>query len=111
MSATKLSAADLASLRDESDARRDAIINSATEQIRALLETHFRDIGKAAESSFLGDENQAEPVAKVSVKIEFPVLSRSAKVVVKFGWSATYKDESEEEVDPDQAKLGLEEKQ
>jgi len=111
MSATKLSAADLASLRDESDARRDAIINSATEQIRSLLETHFRDVCQAAEASFIGDEKQTEPMAKVAIKVEFPVLSRSAEVAVKIGWSANYKDESKEEIDLDQTKLGLEEKQ
>ena len=105
-----LSAADLAALRDESDLRRNAIINSACEQMRALLETHFRDVCAAAEASFIGDEKQTEPMAKVAVKVEFPVLSQSATVSVKIGWSASYKDESEETVDPLQAKLGLEEK-
>jgi hypothetical protein len=90
-----------------SDIRRDAIINSATEQIRALLETHFRDIGKAAEQSFEGDEKQTEPTAKVAVAVEWPVLSQAAKVAVKIAWSVRYKDESDEEVDPLQSKLGL----
>lgn len=89
------------------DVRRDAIINSAVEQIRGLLETHFRDIARAAEASFQGDETQTEPIAKVSLSVEWPVLAQAAKVLVKVGWSVRYKDESEEEVDPLQSKLGL----
>lgn len=92
---------------NDHEIRRDAIIASATEQIRGLLETHFRDINRAAEQSFQGDENQEEPTAKVSVSIEWPVLAQAAKVAVKLGWSVRFKDESEEEVDPLQSKLGL----
>jgi hypothetical protein len=87
--------------------RRDAIINSATEQVRSLLETHFRDIAKSAEVGFVGDENQTEPVCKVKLSVEWPTLSQAAKVSVKIGWSVQFRDESEEEVDPLQSKLGL----
>lgn len=89
------------------DVRRDAIVNSACEQIRALMESHFRDIQKAAEDSFIGDDAKTEPVCVVSVKIEFGALAAATKVAVKLGWSARYADESEEEVDPLQSKLGL----
>jgi hypothetical protein len=87
--------------------RKDAIINSATEQVRSLLETHFRDIAKSAEVGFVGDENQTEPVCKVKLAVEWPTLSQAAKVGVKIGWSVQFRDESEEEVDPLQSKLGL----
>jgi len=93
---------------DDGDVRRDAIVNSACEQVRALLETHFRDIGKAAEDSFTGDETQTEPEAKVTVGIGWPVLSQAAKVAVKIAWSVRYTDETEEEVDPLQSKLDIE---
>lgn len=93
--------------QNDNEMRRDAIINSATEQVRSLLETHFRDISKSAEVGFVGDENQTEPVCKVKLAVEWPTLSQAAKVAVKIGWSVQFKDESEEEVDPLQSKLGL----
>ena len=94
-------------MSNDHELRRDAIITSATEQIRGMLETHFREIVKAAEDSFVGDEKQTEPMAKVSVAIEWPALSKAAKVAVKLSWSVRYKDESEEELDPLQRKLWL----
>jgi hypothetical protein len=94
-------------MSNDHEIRRDAIIASAAEQIRAMLETHFREITKAADESSAGDEKQTEPSAKVAVAIEWPALSQSAKVSVKLSWSVRYKDESEEEVDPLQSKLGL----
>lgn len=94
-------------MSNDYDLRKQAIINSACEQLRGLLESHFRDINKSAEQSFTGDEAQAEPVSKVTVSVEWPVLAQAAKVIVKVGWSVRFKDESEEEVDPLQSKLGL----
>lgn len=94
---------------NESDAavKRDAIINSATEQIRSLLETHFRDVVRAAESSFQGDDTKSEPVAKVNFKVKWGALAASPKVAVRVGFGACYKDESEQEIDPLQAKLPI----
>jgi len=85
--------------------KRDAVVNSAVEQIRSLLETHYREIAKAADDSFVGDENQSEPKAKARFAVEWDALSNAPTVAVKVGWSVSYKDESEEVVDPLQAKL------
>lgn len=87
--------------------RRDAIIASAVEQARGLIETHFHAISKSSEAGFVGDETQSEPMAKVALRIEWPVLAQAAKVTVRIGWSVQFRDESEEEVDPLQSKLGL----
>ncbi len=86
---------------------KTAVINSATEQLRGLLESNYDAIRKAASDSFVDDESQAEPVAKVSASIEWDALAQAPTVVVKLGWSARFKDESEQEVDPLQSKLGL----
>jgi hypothetical protein len=88
---------------------RDAIIASATEQFRGLFETHFPSICKAATESFIDDEDKTEPVAKVSAAIEWDALAQAPTVIVRLGWSARFKDESEQEVDPLQSKLGIEE--
>lgn len=86
---------------------KDAIITSATEQFRALIETNFAAISKAANDSFTDDENQSEPRAKASVAVEWDALANAPRVSVKIGWSAKFKDESEQEVDPLQAKLEI----
>jgi len=87
--------------------KNQAVINNATEQFRSLLETHFIAIVRAAEESFVDDENQTEPKAKASFALEWDALSLAPKVVVKIGWSVRYKDETEAMVDPLQSKLGL----
>jgi hypothetical protein len=94
----------------DSDIRREAIINAAVEQVRALLETHFRDVTKAACDSFVGDDNTTEPVASASVSVKWSALAAAPKIAVKIGWSVKYSDESETEIeiDPLQSKLGLE---
>jgi hypothetical protein len=86
---------------------KTAVINSATEQLRGLLESNYDKIRKAADDSFVDDEGKAEPVAKVSAAIEWDALAQAPTVIVKLGWSARFKDESEQEVDPLQSKLGL----
>ena len=86
---------------------KTAVINSATEQLRGLLESNYDKIRKAADDSFVDDEGKAEPVAKVSAAIEWDALAQAPTVIVRLGWSARFKDESEEEVDPLQSKLGL----
>lgn len=86
---------------------RDAIIASATEQFRGLFETHFASIAKAATETFIDDGEQTEPRAKVTVSIEFDALAQAPTVMVRLGWSARYKDESEQTVDPLQSKLGI----
>jgi hypothetical protein len=88
--------------------RREAIINSACEQFRALLDSHFNDAAKAANDSFTGDDTKAEPKAKISASVKWDALSTSPRVAVKIAFGARYKDESEEELDPLQAKLGIE---
>ena len=87
--------------------KNQAVINNATEQFRSLLETHFIAIARAAEESFVEEENQTEPKAKASFALEWDALSLAPKVVVKIGWSVRYKDETESMVDPLQSKLGL----
>jgi hypothetical protein len=87
--------------------KNQAVINNATEQFRSLLETHFIAIARAAEESFMEEENQTEPKAKASFALEWDALSLAPKVVVKIGWSVRYKDETESMVDPLQSKLGL----
>ena len=87
--------------------KNQAVINNATEQFRSLLETHFVAIARAAEDSFIEEENQTEPKAKASFALEWDALSLAPKVVVKIGWSVRYKDETEAMVDPLQSKLGL----
>ena len=88
---------------------KTAVLNSAAEQLRGLLESNYDAIRKAASDSFVDDESQAEPVAKVSVAIEWDAMAEAPTVIVKLGWSARFKDESEATVDPLQSKLGLEE--
>ena len=87
--------------------KNQAVINNATEQFRSLLETHFIAIARAAEESFVEEENQTEPKAKASFALEWDALSLAPRVVVKIGWSVRYKDETEAMVDPLQSKLGL----
>lgn len=86
---------------------REAVIKSATEQFRSLLETHFVSISKAANDSFVDDENQSEPKAKATFAVEFDAIGNAPVVSVKVGWSARFRDESEQEVDPLQSKLSL----
>ena len=88
--------------------RREAILNSACEQVRALLETNFNAIAKAADDSFTGDDNQKEPIAQATVSVKWSALAAAPKIAVKIGWSVKYSDESETEIDPLQTKLGLE---
>ena len=87
--------------------KNQAVINNATEQFRSLLETHFIAIARAAEESYVEEENQTEPKAKASFALEWDALSLAPKVVVKIGWSVRYRDETEAMVDPLQSKLGL----
>jgi hypothetical protein len=87
--------------------KNQAVINNATEQFRSLLETHFIAIARAAEESFVEEENQTEPKAKASFALEWDALSLAPKVVVKIGWSVRYKDETEAMVDPLQQKLDI----
>jgi hypothetical protein len=86
---------------------RNAVINSATEQLRGLLESNYDVIRKAADESFIEEESKSEPKAKVSVSIEWDALAQAPTVQVKLGWSARYKDESEQTVDPLQSKLEI----
>ena len=46
---------------NDNDTKQTAIINAATEQFRALLETNFRSIAKAAQDGFIEDEDATEP--------------------------------------------------
>jgi hypothetical protein len=91
------------------DEIKTAVINSAAEQLRGLLESNYDKIRKAADDSFVDDEGKTDPVAKVSAAIEWDALAEAPTVTVKLGWSARFKDESEATVDPLQAKLGIEE--
>lgn len=95
-------------MNTDNETKTIAVINSATEQFRSLLETHFNSIGKAAQDSFIEDENQTEPKAKVTFAVEWDALAMAPKVSVKIGWSVRFKDESEAEIDPLQSKLELE---
>ena len=96
-------------MSNDNDTKGQAIINAATEQFRALLETNFRSIAKAAQDGFIEDEDQTEPKAKASFTVEWDSLAQAPKVGVKIAWSVRFKDESETEIDPLQSKLGLEE--
>ena len=93
---------------NENDTKQTAIINAATEQFRALLETNFRSIAKAAQDGFIEDEDATEPKAKATFAVEWDALAMAPKVGVKIAWSVRFKDESETEIDPLQSKLGLE---
>jgi len=95
-------------MSNDNDTKGQAIINAATEQFRALLETNFRSIAKAAQDGFIEDEEATEPKAKASFSVEWDSLAQAPKVGVKIAWSVRYKDESETEIDPLQSKLGLE---
>lgn len=88
--------------------KREAIITSACEQFRALLESNYNNAVKAADESFVGDNVKSEPKAKVTASVKWDALAASPKVAVKIAFGARYKDESEEELDPLQAKLGIE---
>lgn len=91
------------------DEIKTAVINSATEQLRGLLESNYDKIRKAADDSFVDDEGKTDPIAKVAVAIEWEALAEAPTVIVKLGWSARFKDESEAVVDPLQTKLNIEE--
>ena len=91
------------------DEIKTAVINSATEQLRGLLESNYDKIRKAADDSFVDDEGKSDPIAKVAAAIEWEALAEAPTVIVRLGWSARFKDESEATVDPLQAKLGIEE--
>lgn len=94
-------------MKNDNEIKRDAIIESTIAQARELLEKHFRSICKSAEDSFIDDDTLSEPKAKVTLAIEFDTLSTAPEISVKIGWSVRYKDESAEEIDPLQSKLGL----
>ena len=96
-------------MNNDNEIKTAWIINAATEQFRALLETNFRSIAKAAQDGFIEDEAQTEPKAKATFVVEWDALASAPKVSVKVVWSVRYKDESETEIDPLQSKLGLEE--
>ena len=92
---------------NEHDIKKSAVVNTATEQFRSLLETHFEAITKAATDSFIDDESETEPKAKATVNIEWDSLAMAPKINVKIGYSVRFKDESETIIDPLQSKLGL----
>jgi hypothetical protein len=92
---------------NEHDIKKQAVINTATEQFRSLLETHFESISKAAQDGFIDDEAQTEPKAKVTFSVEWDSLAMAPKINVKIGYSVRFKDESETIIDPLQSKLGL----
>jgi hypothetical protein len=94
-------------MNNDNEIKRDAVIASATEQFRSLLETHFNAIVKSAEDSFVDDENQTEPKAKATISVEWDAISTAPKISVKIGWSVRFKDESEAEIDPLQTKLDI----
>ena len=96
-------------MNNDNEIKSQAIINAATEQFRALLETNFRSIAKAAQDGFIEDEDATEPKAKAAFTVEWDALAMAPKVGVKIAWSVRFKDESETEIDPLQSKLGLEE--
>jgi hypothetical protein len=85
-----------------------AVIASAAQQFRALFETHYDAVRKSATESFVDDDAASEPRAKVTATVEFDALAHAPIVTVRLGWSARFKDESQQEVDPLQSKLGLE---
>jgi hypothetical protein len=93
---------------NDNDLKQTAVINAATEQFRGLLETHFKQIAKAAQESFVEDENLTEPKAKASFTVEWDSLAAAPKISVKLSWSVRFKDESETEIDPLQFKMKLE---
>jgi hypothetical protein len=94
-------------MNETNEIKKAAVIAAASEQVRALLETHYDAMRKAAEESFVDDESQAEPKAKASFTIEWDALAMAPTVTVKVGWTARFKDESESVVDPLQAKLDI----
>ena len=94
-------------MNDTNEIKKAAVIAAASEQVRALLETHYDAMRKAAEESFVDDDTQAEPKAKASFTIEWDALAMAPTVTVKVGWSVRFKDESEAVVDPLQAKLPI----
>lgn len=95
-------------MNNDNEIKSAAIINAATEQFRALLETNFRSIAKAAQDGFIEDEDATEPKAKAAFTVAWDSLAQAPKVGVKIAWSVRFKDESETEIDPLQSKLGLE---
>lgn len=95
-------------MNNDNDTKQTAIINAATEQFRALLETNFRSIAKAAQDGFIEDEDATEPKANAAFTVEWDSLAQAPKVGVKIAWSVRFKDESETEIDSLQSKLGLE---
>lgn len=95
-------------MNNDNEIKSQAIINAATEQFRALLETNFRSIAKAAQDGFIEDEDATEPKAKATFALEWDALAMAPKVSVKIAWSVRFKDESETEIDALQSKLGLE---
>jgi hypothetical protein len=94
-------------MNETHEIKKAAVIAAASEQVRALLETHYDAMRKAAEESFVDDETQAEPKAKASFTIEWDALAMAPTVTVKVGWSVRFKDASEAVVDPLQAKLDI----
>ena len=92
---------------NEHEIKKAAVINTATEQFRSLLEAHFEAITKAATDSFIEDDKETEPKAKATVNLEWDSLALAPKINVKIGYSVRFKDESETIIDPLQSKLGL----
>lgn len=89
------------------DARRQAIIENACDLFRSLLGEHIDKAVEDANESFVSDENETEPEAKLGFTLSFPTLTRAPEVVLKVAWNARRTDEATAKVDPDQAKLPL----
>lgn len=86
---------------------KEAIIETVLAQLRADLEDKFADICAAAEESFKADEDESEPVAKVSVAIAFSPMSVEQDVELSMSWAARFKVAHKLRVDPAQEKLPL----
>jgi hypothetical protein len=89
------------------DAKRQAIIDHACDLFRDLLGQHIDKAVEDANESFVGDDTQTEPEAKLGFTLTFPTLTRSPEVVLKVAWSARRSDEASAKVNDGQTTLPL----
>ena len=88
--------------------RAESIRAAIVSQVADLLERHYEEIVKAAEQNFQNDDAAGEIEGKVVFAVSFLPAVQSPEVSVKASWSVRYSDECEEQIDPEQEKLPLE---
>lgn len=83
----------------------EVIIQAIAGAIRDELADNYDAIHKAAVENFKANEDQGEPVCKVSLSLEWTPEAEKADAKVRLSWSTKRTVETEVEIDTDQEKF------